>query len=359
MSIEVDVTRRLGASHMQVSFQAGAGVTALFGPSGAGKTSVMHMLMGLLRPERGRVALNGRVVFDSERGINVAVHKRRIGCIFQESRLFPHLSVRRNLLYGQRLTPVSERWARLDHVVAMLGIGHLLRRRPAGLSGGERQRVAIGRALLTSPSLLLMDEPLASLDAERKEEILPYIARLRDELAVPIVHVSHQFDEVKRLADELVLLQQGRVVDAGTLNDVLARMDSTTPAGRRQLGVLIDTRVVRHERDAGLTHLRCAAGDLMVPLLDRALEAPARIHIHAADVVLATERPHGLSIRNVLAATVSAIEPDTAARCVCRLDAGGIPLLAHITTLARRELGLHAGQQVFALFKSVAVDGEA
>lgn len=357
MTIEVDVQRQLGDARIEVAFTAGAGVTALFGPSGAGKTSVIHMISGLLRPERGRVVVDGRVLFDAGRGICVPVHRRRVGCIFQESRLFPHLDVRHNLRYGERRVPPALRWARFDHVVDMLGIGQLLGRRPASLSGGESQRVAIGRALLASPALLLMDEPLASLDAARKQEILPYIERLRDELSLPIVHVSHQFEEVKRLANALVVLEQGRVVDAGALNQVLARQGLAAQTGRDQTGVLVDAQVLGHDVAAGLSHLRCLAGELVVPLLARPPGSTLRIHIHADDVVLATQVPSGLSIRNRLPARISAIEARGDARCTCHLDAAGIPLLANITRQAREELGLQVGSAVHALFKSVAVDG--
>lgn len=209
--LEVDIRHRLGAFELAVAFAAGQGVTALWGPSGAGKTSVVNVIAGLIEPDHGRVVLERTVLVDRTRGVFVRPRKRRIGYVFQDGRLFPHLTVRRNLLYGRWLAPRRERFVPFDEVVALLGLGPLLDRRPALLSGGERQRVAIGRALLTSPRLLLMDEPLASLDEARRQEILPYLERLRDEAKIPIVYVSHRRDEVERLASTVVRLENGRV----------------------------------------------------------------------------------------------------------------------------------------------------
>src|SRR5579875_3965665 len=208
--LEVEFTHILGGFTLDIAFSSGGGVTALFGRSGAGKTSVVHAIAGLLRPRRGRIAINGAVLVDTENRIFVPAHKRRIGYVFQEGRLFPHLTVRQNLLYGRWFTPAPRRYGRLEHVVELLGIEPLLDRRPGLLSGGEKQRVAIGRALLSSPQLLLMDEPLASLDEGRKSEILPYIERLRDETDVPIIYVSHSVPEVTQLATTLVVLSDGK-----------------------------------------------------------------------------------------------------------------------------------------------------
>jgi molybdate transport system ATP-binding protein len=214
MSIAVAVTHRQGDFALEVAFEANAHVVALVGPSGSGKTTVLNVIAGLVRPRHARVVVQGRVLTDTERRLFVPPHKRRIGYVFQEGRLFPHLTVRRNLTYGRWFTPVAEHWAKLDEIVALLGIGHLLERRPGTLSGGEKQRVAIGRALLASPRLLLMDEPLASLDEARKRETLPYIEQLRDELSIPIVYVSHSLAEVERLTDQIVRLEAGRVTAA-------------------------------------------------------------------------------------------------------------------------------------------------
>jgi molybdate transport system ATP-binding protein len=211
MSFDIDIAASRGAFEIAVSFRAEPGITVLFGPSGAGKTSILDLIAGILAPKRGRIAVDGQVLYDSGARVNLAPEQRRVGYIFQDARLFPHLSVRANLLYGYKLTPQAERYSELDHIVDVLGIDRLLARAPASLSGGEQQRVAIGRAILASPRLLLMDEPLASLDEARKQEILPYIERLRDELKIPILYVTHLASEVERLADVVVEIAAGRV----------------------------------------------------------------------------------------------------------------------------------------------------
>lgn len=222
--LEIAVTKRLGSFQVETSFHSEeAGVTALFGRSGAGKTTVINMVAGLLRPDSGRIRVNGRVLFDSEKGMDVPPEKRRFGYIFQEGRLFPHLSVKSNLTYGMKLAPSDRRYLSFDQVVELLGIEHLLTRRPGSLSGGEKQRVAIGRALLTSPCLMLMDEPLASLDAARRNEVLPFIAKLSRELSIPILYVSHSVDEVRTLADRIVLIDGGKTAATGTLEELSGR----------------------------------------------------------------------------------------------------------------------------------------
>jgi molybdate transport system ATP-binding protein len=211
----VDVEKRLGDFFLSARFQTGSGVTAVFGPSGAGKTTLVNMISGLVAPDRGRIAIDGTVLFDSAKRINLPPHDRHIGYIFQEGRLFPHLSVRHNLDYGRRMCGLPPDQAQTARIVGLLDIGELLERRPGKLSGGERQRIAIGRALLMRPRLLLLDEPLASLDIARKREILPYLERLRDEVGVPMVYVSHQAAELRRIATTVVRLKAGRVAAAG------------------------------------------------------------------------------------------------------------------------------------------------
>lgn len=358
MTVEVAVQRRLGATHIDLRFAGAAGVTALFGPSGAGKSSVINMISGLLRPDHGRIVIDGRVLFDSRQGIDLPAHKRRVGYVFQESRLFPHMNVRRNLLYGQRFGPRDTRYTPLERIAELLGIGPLLERRPHMLSGGERQRVAIGRALLASPSLLLMDEPLASLDTARKNEILPYIERLRDELALPIVYVSHQFDEVKRLADMLVIMSAGRCVATGTVNDMLARPELAALSGHAQTGSVIDTRIARHDARFELTWLQCAAGELAVPRIERPVGAGLRVHVHADDVIIALTPPAGLSTQNMLPATIVEITQTTGHYNAFKLDAAGITLVAHVTKKATHDLSLDVGRRVHALFKSLAIDND-
>ncbi|MFD0935979.1 molybdenum ABC transporter ATP-binding protein, partial [Methylobacterium trifolii] len=225
MTIEVDVALRRSGFSLDVAFTAGGGLTALFGRSGSGKTTVIDLIAGLARPDRGRIVVGGETLLDSARGLRLPVHRRRVGVVFQDARLLPHLSVRRNLGYGRYFSGARHDAAEFEAVTGMLVLGHLLDRQAAGLSGGERQRVAIGRALLAKPRLLLMDEPLAALDEARKAEILPYIERLRDEAGVPIVYVSHAVAEVARLANTVVVLEHGRVAAAGPAEAILRRAD--------------------------------------------------------------------------------------------------------------------------------------
>jgi molybdate transport system ATP-binding protein len=224
MAIHIRVDKKLGDFSVRFEFTTdGAGITAFFGHSGAGKTSVVNMVAGLLKPDSGRIAVNDRVVFDSDKKINLAPEKRRCGYVFQDGRLFPHMSVESNLLYGMRLVPEKERLINFGEVIELLGIEHLLKRRPAKLSGGEKQRVAIGRALLTSPDILLFDEPLASLDEPRKAEVLPFIAKLPKALSIPILYVSHSLNEIRALANKIVIMENGRIVDSGEFEFVFKR----------------------------------------------------------------------------------------------------------------------------------------
>lgn len=358
MTLEVAVKGRRGHFNVEAAFASEPGITALFGHSGAGKSSVINMISGLLKPEGGRIVVNGYVLFDHARRINVPPRKRRIGYVFQEARLFPHLKVRRNLLYGHRLTPTSERFVDFADIVDLLGISHLLEQRPPTLSGGERQRVAIGRALLTSPRLLLMDEPLASLDAARKNEILPYIERLRDQFRIPIIYVSHSFEEVMRLADRMVVMAEGQVAAEGTLSEVTGNLEVGSVVGLTHAGTVITAWVTGHNDPDGLTHLQCAAGELVIPRLARAEGEAVRIHVHALDVSVAVKRPQGLSIQNVLPARIVEIGCATGAYVRLRLDAAGLPIIAYVTHKAARELGLAVGCSVFALIKSMAISGK-
>ncbi len=355
-TLSVAVAHRLGGFDLDVAFEAPAGVTALFGRSGSGKTSVVNVIGGLLRPRWGRVVLGDQLLLDTERGISVPRHRRRIGTVFQEGRLFPHFSVRQNLLFGRWFAPRGETGAGLDDVVDMLGLAPLLGRSPAGLSGGEKQRVAIGRALLSKPGLLLMDEPLSALDETRKAEILPYIERLRDEAGVPIVYVSHSVAEVARLADTLVVLEAGRVVAAGPAPDVLARLNVAPLAGSREAGAVLDARVEAHDDSFGLTTLATGAGALRIPRLDLPVGASLRIQIPARDVMLTLAAPVGTSALNVLPAVVAEIHVGTGASVVLRLDCNGAALLARVTRLSVSEMELTPGVAVFAVVKSVALE---
>lgn len=358
--LELRVVKQLGAVRIAAELTCPSqGVVALFGRSGAGKTSLVNMLAGLLRPDSGRIALRGDVLFDSDRGLDLPPERRRIGYVFQEGRLFPHMRVRENLLYGWRRAPTGERRIRLEEVVALLGLEPLLERRPGALSGGEKQRVALGRALLANPRLLLMDEPLASLDQARKQEVLPFVERLRDELDLPIVYVSHAMEEIVRLADTLVLVSDGAVVASGGLEEMTSRLDLRPLTGRYEAGTVIAAEVAGHDSQDDLSDLAFAGGTLTVPRLDLPVGTRLRLRIRARDVALALERPRGLSIQNVFPATVVDIGEEEGAQLDVRLDVDGAAIWARITARARRQLDLVPGKRVYALVKSAALDRHA
>ncbi|MBY0430477.1 MAG: molybdenum ABC transporter ATP-binding protein, partial [Rhodospirillales bacterium] len=330
------------------------GVTALFGRSGSGKTSVINMVAGLSRPDEGRIVIGSAPVFDSARRLDLPPERRRIGYVFQDSRLFPHLTVRRNLSYGMERTPPVERFVGFDQVVALLGLDALLDRQPARLSGGEKQRVAIGRALLTSPRLLLMDEPLAALDGDRRNEVLPFIARLRAEFSLPILYVSHAMDEILRLADSLVLLDGGRTAAVGSVEEVMSRLDLRPLTGRHEAGAVVRATVEAHDDEAGLTRLHFAGGQIKVSRMDVPPGGTVRLRLHARDIAIALNHPQGISMQNIIPARVVQVDAANGASCDVLLEAG-CPLWARITTQAARELALSPGKPVYALIKSVSI----
>jgi molybdate transport system ATP-binding protein len=338
----------------------GRGVTALFGHSGCGKTTFLRCVAGLERAPGGFLSVNGECWQDEARGVWVPTHRRALGYVFQEASLFPHLSVRRNLLFGFKRVASPERRLAFDQAVDLLGVEPLLDRAPDRLSGGERQRVAIARALLTSPRLLLMDEPLAALDLRRKGEILPYLERLHDELSIPVLYVSHAPDEVARLADFLVLLDAGRVVACGPLADTLARVD--LPAVfTDDAGVVLDTVIgqpTAAEEADHLTRLDFAGGAIYVSRRPEAPGRPMRCRVHARDVSLTLQRQTDTSILNLVHATVVQLgATDNPAQFLVRLDAGGAALIARITARSCRTLDLKPGKAVWAQIKAVALLG--
>jgi molybdate transport system ATP-binding protein len=354
MSLAVDVTHRFGSFLLEARFVSEGRLTAFFGRSGSGKTTLINLIAGVIRPDRGRIVLDDAVLVDTKQRIFVPKYRRRVGYVFQEGRLFPHLTVRQNLLFGRWFTPRRERNIGLDQVLDLLGIAHLLDRRPGALSGGEKQRVAIGRALLTSPRLLLLDEPLASLDDTRKEEILPFIERLRDEAQVPIVYVSHSISEVTRLATTVVTILDGRVVAVGPPTEVLGRADAPYDTG--EAGAVIDAVIGGHDPSFGLTTLRSPAGALQAPHLDLPIGTPVRVRIRAREVMIATTPPDGLSALNVLPALVTALEQAGEGAVAVGLDCSGVRLTARLTRKSVDALGLEPGRKVYAVIKSVALD---
>jgi len=357
--LSVSIAHRLGSFTLDAAFESEGGLTALFGRSGAGKTSLINAIAGLYRPDKGRVAIDDAVLADTERGIFIPAHRRRVGYVFQEGRLFPHMSVRQNLVYGRWFAPRTAAGSEFDQVVELLGIGHLLTRRPANLSGGEKQRVAIGRALLARPRLLVMDEPLASLDEGRRAEIFPYIERLRDEMLVPIVYVSHSIPEVARLATTLVVLSEGKVAAVGPTAEIMGRIDLFPLTGRAEAGAILTTRVAAHDRRFGLTVLKAAAGELRVPHLDLPVGAAFRVRIRARDVMIALAPPEGLSALNVLPGTVTDIAAGDGPIVQLRLDCAGEALVARLTRRSVETLGLIPGKRVHAVIKSIAFDHHA
>ena len=357
--LEVSVRHRLGRFMLDAAFSAPApALVALFGTSGSGKTSVVNAVAGLLRPDAGRVVLDDEVLFDAARGIDVPAERRRLGYVFQDARLFPHLDVRGNLGYGLRRSRAPARIA-FDDVVALLGLEALLARRPRGLSGGERQRVALGRALLAQPRLLLLDEPLASLDAARRDEVLPYLERLRDQWQLPMLYVSHQFDEVLRLATHLVLMEQGSVVAAGSLAEMALHPALGRLAGEAAVGAVLDSTVTAVDGDTGLASITAGSGSLRVPAGGLVPGAPVRLQLLARDVILATEPPHGLSVRNALVGTVTAMQAGSAHSQQVAVDVGGVTVLARVTSLAVAELQLAPGMPVWVLVKAVSLRAAA
>ena len=356
MKLAVDIGHRLGTFLLDVQFKTASGLVALFGRSGSGKTSIINIIAGLVRPERGRVTIDGTVLVDTEGGLFVPRHRRRVGYVFQEGRLFPHLTVRQNLLYGRWFAPQTKRGDDLDRVVNLLGIAGLLDRRPGRLSGGEKQRVAVGRALLADPRVLLMDEPLASLDETRKAEILPYIERLRDQSKIPIIYVSHSIAEVARLATTVVLLSEGKVAAVGPTSEIMQRLDLFPLTNRVEAGAVIEATVERHDETFGLTELASRAGRWKLHRLDAPVGARLRLRVRARDVMLAKSAPADLSALNVLPGIVADIGPHDGPIVEIRLDCSGEALIARLTRYSVERLGLVSGTPVFALVKSVALD---
>ncbi len=353
MTLSVAFRHRFGDMAFDIAFDAPTpGTTVLFGRSGAGKSSVIAAVAGLFRPMEARITIDDTVLVDSR--TYIPPEHRRVGLVFQDGRLFPHMTVAGNLRYGLRRAPSGP--FRFDDVVALLALAPLLDRRPHNLSGGERSRVAIGRALLSQPRLLAMDEPLASLDGPHKAEILPYLGRLQHALRLPILYVTHALDEVARLADTLVLIRAGRVLAAGPLTEILARGDLPL-AARDDAAAVLPATVLAHDPARQLTELLASGRRLLVPLLATPPGGAVRIRIPAREVILAATEPQGISVHNIIAGRVRGIVADPvrhASLVEVALDGDG--LLARVTPDAVARLGLVAGTPVLALVKSMAIE---
>lgn len=353
---------RRGDFTLELDLQLPAGgLTALFGPSGSGKTSGLRVLAGLEPSARGRLVVDGQLWQDSAQGVFVPTHRRALGYVFQEASLFDHLSVQDNIRYGFQRTPAAQRRHGWDHALELLGIAHLLQRLPHELSGGERQRVAIARALATSPRVLLMDEPLAALDAARKAEILPWLEQLHQRLDLPVVYVTHSADEVARLADHVVLLEQGKAVAQGPVAELMTRLDLPLAHGDTA-AALIEAVTCGLQSDSGLCELRFDGGTLLLPqtrstpLPDR---TPVRVRIQARDVSLSLVWPEQTSVLNILGATVTELADDGPGQVLVGLQVagagGGTRLLSRISRLSCERLGIAPGLPVFAQIKGVAM----
>mgnify|MGYP002476029428 CR=1 FL=1 len=352
MTLSVDIQLGLDSFTLNTRFDAPDGVTVLFGRSGSGKTSVVKSIAGLLTPDSGRIVQGDRVLFDADARTNVPVHKRRLGYVFQDSRMFPHLTVRQNLEYARRVT--GRGVVRTEEVADLLGISHLLDRRTHGLSGGEGQRVAIGRAILSEPDMLLMDEPLASLDTQRKAEILPYLETLRRETGLSILYVTHNMAEVARLATHIVLMEDGQVVRSGAPETLLTDPDMVRVFGIRDAGAVLSAHVVAQPED-GVSELAVSGGRLFLPTIDAPVGADLRVRILAQDVILSKTRPEGLSALNILPVRVVAVRRGDGPGVIVQMQAGEDLLLARITRRSADAMGIHEGTDCFAVMKSVAV----
>lgn len=354
MTLSVDIRHAFPGFAMDVAFEAPEGITALFGRSGSGKTTVINAVAGLTAPDQGRIRLADRMLYDQSAGVNIPVHNRRLGYVFQDGRLFPHLSVQQNLTYSARFVPADRPGPSVSEVADLLGLSELLTRRPGGLSGGEKQRVAIGRALLSRPHLLLMDEPLAALDGARKAEILPYLERLRDLTEVPILYVSHSVAEVARLATTVVVLEAGKVVDAGPTEQVLSDPDMVRQLGIREAGAVLPATVAQHDPD-GLTSLHISGGNLLLPQVDAAPGTRIRVRVLAQDVILSRSAPVGLSALNTLPVEIIALRGGSGPGVIVQLQCGSDRLLARITRRSAEALALKPGDAAHAVIKSVSI----
>ncbi|MES2295179.1 MAG: molybdenum ABC transporter ATP-binding protein [Pseudomonadota bacterium] len=349
MSAQVAIRHRQGDFTLDVEFTAAAGgVTALFGPSGSGKSSIVHALAGLTRPDQGRIVLEGRTVLDTRAGIFVPPEKRRAGLVFQDARLFPHMNVEKNLLFGWRRSEMRASAPDVSRTIALLGLEPLLKRAPKHLSGGEKSRVALGRALLASPDILLLDEPLANLDAARRADILPWLERLRDIARIPIFYVSHSLDEVARLADRVVLLDAGRVRAQGSVFDLLAGLGAEKP-----LGAVLQATV--GDIQDGLSTLLFDGGVLLATEVGQPGKQ-VRVRIGADEILIAREAPKAISANNILPVTISNVRLD-GMRAEVEMHCGSARLVARITAASVQRLQLKAGICAFAVIKSVIVEG--
>lgn len=372
MSLGIHIKHKINKFTLDAEFHiVEPGITALFGPSGSGKTTLVNMIAGLLRPNSGHIQLNDHVVFEHSRNINLPTRQRRVGYLFQDTRLFPHKSVRDNLFYGARRNRHKLPRDEQDAILEMLDIAKLMDRRPNNLSGGEKQRVALGRALLSNPDILLLDEPLSGLDHARKQEILPYLEWLRDHRKLPILYVTHAIDEVARLADNVVVIDQGRTLAAGSVFEILGRSDLPPLAGRFDAGTVLPARIISRDPKAEVSFLDCGGQRIVVPYLGRPASNKVRLHVRARDVMIARTPPRDISANNIIPVTILKIQDDPGdtldvtlcfghdADALSQAETHARPTLhARITKWSATRLGLHPNLTVYAVIKSVTVNGQ-
>jgi molybdate transport system ATP-binding protein len=353
MSLSISIRHAFEGFTLDATFDAPKGLTVLYGRSGSGKSTIINAVAGLMQPKNAKITIGAQVLHDSDAGVFVPPHKRKLGYIFQDSRLFSHLTVGRNLDYAARAAKRPIDLNHRAHIVDMLGIGALLDRRPLALSGGEKQRVAIGRALLADPQLILADEPLASLDSARKAEILPYFERIRDETDIPIIYVSHSANEVARLATTVIALEGGRVLRQGPALDVLAD-PNVMPMGIGAAGAVLNATVVAHHAD-GLTELSAGQDVYFLPRLSLEIGAQLRVRLPASDVMLALDRPSNLSALNIIEGRVEAIQNTSASSALITVSTSAGSVLARVTQRSVAAMGLDIRTPCFAIVKTVAI----
>jgi molybdate transport system ATP-binding protein len=358
--LKVAVTKRRDGFTLEAEFEAPTpGIIALFGRSGCGKTTTINIISGLLAADEARIELDGTVLEDTRAHVSIPAERRGTGYVFQDGRLFPHLSVLGNLRYGLKRTRATRQIIGFEQIVSLLGLQSLLQNRPNRLSGGEKQRVSLGRALLSQPRLLLLDEPLAALDAARREEVLPYLERLRDNLSIPMVYVSHQFEEVLRLATHVVLMDAGRVLAQGSLNEVSLLPALRSIVGPDSVGAVLDGVVTRADAGGGMADLKVGRGMLNVSVRNVSVGELVRVQLLARDIILATQAPRGLSVRNELLGRVVEVSEDEEDALLVKVDVGGAVVLSRVTASAVSELGLREGVEVWVLVKAVSTRGHA
>jgi molybdate transport system ATP-binding protein len=355
MMLQVSVKKRRGDFYLDAQFELpGAGVVALFGRSGCGKSTLVDVIAGLLPADTGSVLLDDTTLLDTGRCIDIAAERRGIGYVFQDARLFPHMSVLANLRYALNRAQ-RNRYVEIDAVAQLLDLGGLMQRRPRALSGGERQRVAIARALLSQPRLLLLDEPLASLDAARREEVLPYLEILRDRMAIPMVYVSHDYDEVLRLATHIVLMKAGKTVAQGELGAMSLNPELRSIIGPDAVGAVLDGAVLGVDAHSGLTRVQVGRGELHLQTQNRSPGERLRVQLLARDLIVATQLPEHLSVRNHLSGVITSVTHDDASSDLIGIDIGGTLIMARVTSAATRDLSLEPGVSVWALVKAVSL----